>query len=389
MLIVFDILLAILIPFITIKFSNKWLIKKLGIVGSNYLFGIAYALIVFLMMKLNVISNRDTSVLEILSYVAISFSIPFLLYKTNLKEILKLSKKSILSFILLTISVVIVTTLTYILFSKNIDNGDTLSGMAVGLYTGGTPNLNAIGYFYGLDTDTILMSNISDIIFGGIFYVFLIFVAKPFTRLILKNKDNLDDFRGKIEENNNLDDSKKGIIRNIITTLLVVIISACVGLLIWILNGSVDGTMTNYLVPALMLGTTILGLILSNNKRIRNVKSNDSLGQYFACIFSFSISSMINFTNFNAVAINIFIHFAIVTTCTFLLHLLLCKIFKISSEMMITSATAGIYGPAFIPSVTKSIDASYLLPVGLILGSIGYAVGTFLGIGITQILRLL
>ena len=48
--------------------------------------------------------------------------------------------------------------------------------------------------------------------------------------------------------------------------------------------------------------------------------------------------------------------------------------------------TAGIYGPAFIPAITKQIGDEKLTPVGLLCGSLGYAVGTFLGAGLGLIL---
>ena len=52
------------------------------------------------------------------------------------------------------------------------------------------------------------------------------------------------------------------------------------------------------------------------------------------------------------------------------------------------TATAGIYGPAFIPAITKQIKNDALTVPGLICGSIGYAIGTFLGMGIGLLLLL-
>lgn len=386
---IIEIILALVVPFLTIKFSNNWLTKKLGVVGTNYLLGIVYALIIFAFTKTNVITQRDTSGNEIISYLAVSFSIPFLLYNTNLRDVLKLSKKSLISFGLLIFSVICVTAITYFAFSKNIASGNILSGMAVGLYTGGTPNLNSIAYSFGLDKDTILMSNISDIIFGGLFYVFLILLAKPLIKHFLKGDVEKDkEFVCEKQEETAFSFKNHGVFRNILLTLGAVAISAGVGVLIWIITGKVDGTLTNYLVPALMLGTTVIGLMLSFNKNIREVKGNNKMGEYCSCVFSFAISSIIDFNKLSGLALNIFIHFAIITLATFLLHLLLCKIFKINADIMITTCTAGIYGPAFIPSVTKSIGAQYMLATGLILGSLGYAIGTFLGIGIAQLFTL-
>ena len=48
--------------------------------------------------------------------------------------------------------------------------------------------------------------------------------------------------------------------------------------------------------------------------------------------------------------------------------------------------TAGLYGPAFIPAVTKQLRCDALTAPGLICGALGYAVGTFLGAGLFLLL---
>ena len=48
-------------------------------------------------------------------------------------------------------------------------------------------------------------------------------------------------------------------------------------------------------------------------------------------------------------------------------------------HISIVTMTAGLYGPAFIPAVTKQLRCDALTAPGLICGALGYAVGTFLG----------
>jgi uncharacterized membrane protein len=52
------------------------------------------------------------------------------------------------------------------------------------------------------------------------------------------------------------------------------------------------------------------------------------------------------------------------------------------------TATAGIYGPAFIPAITKQIKNDALTVPGLICGSIGYAIGTLLGFALGMLFLL-
>nr|HPJ24413.1 DUF819 family protein [Bacillota bacterium] len=74
--------------------------------------------------------------------------------------------------------------------------------------------------------------------------------------------------------------------------------------------------------------------------------------------------------------------YGIITVGSFVVHLVFARFLRIDSDCMIVTATAGIYGPAFVPAITKQIKNDNLTVPGLICGSIGYALGTFLGLGL-------
>jgi uncharacterized membrane protein len=62
-----------------------------------------------------------------------------------------------------------------------------------------------------------------------------------------------------------------------------------------------------------------------------------------------------------------------------MVHVIMAKLLKIDPDCTMVTLTAGLYGPAFIPAITKQIKNDELTVPGLITGSIGYAIGTFLG----------
>jgi len=68
------------------------------------------------------------------------------------------------------------------------------------------------------------------------------------------------------------------------------------------------------------------------------------------------------------------------------LKILLSRIFKVETDCTLIVLTAGLYGPAFVPAVAKQIKNERMIVPGLIVGSLGYAVGTFLGIGVALLL---
>jgi len=382
-----EIILIFTIPLLILRFRSTKVISLISTVGAAYLAGMIISIAASF-----VLPTRDTSVSEILAYVSISLAIPLLLFSNNIKNVLRLSKTTLLSFLLLIISVLTATFALFIVFTRKLEFGEIFSGMAVALYTGGTPNLNAVACVFNLDSNLILAANISDILFGGLFYVFLMFAAKPLLSGFLKNGSEAQLY---IDDSANTEDigisfsfRSKGVVRNLCLSALSLIVSAGAGILLWVLKGSVDGTLTNYVVPSLMIGTTVLGIALSFSTKVCSVKENNLMGKYFATVFSFAIASIINISKIAAISLRVFAVYAIITTAAFIIHVLLCKVFRIGADTMIITSTAGIFGPAFIPGISKAIKADYLLASGLIIGSLGYTIGTFLGIGYTYFLTL-
>jgi len=143
--------------------------------------------------------------------------------------------------------------------------------------------------------------------------------------------------------------------------------------------------MIDYLVPVLLIGVTILGIIGSFNKPIRETKGMNVLGQYFILVFSFALASSMDFSRFSGIFSSTLILYGSITLGVFIVHVLISKLLKIDVDCTMVTLTAGLYGPAFVPAITKQIKNDSLTAPGLITGSIGYAIGTFLGIGLAYI----
>ncbi len=139
---ILQIVLIFVIPYLIIRFKEFKPTKLFGTIGVAYFLGLVVAGFVFLLNELGIEFYLNTDIGEIGSYAAIAIGIPLLLFGANLLEARKLSKMVLKSFGALIVSVVLVTTITFFIFGKYIANGDALSAAAVGLYTGGTPNLN-------------------------------------------------------------------------------------------------------------------------------------------------------------------------------------------------------------------------------------------------------
>jgi len=350
------------IPLLIIKYHDFKLTKLFGTIGTAYLSGIFVALVLFLLSKVGITITPNKDIGEIGSHLAISVGIPLLLFSANLKEARKLSKSVILSFLSVIVSVILVSSLTFYLYARNIENGAELSAMAIGLYTGGTPNLNALGNIFALSIEQIGVANFSDMIIGAVFYVFLLVLAKPVVTFLIGKKAHKGAYlRESIDyvntEKLNIKEFKhtKGLWFSILLAFFMAVIGAGVGILIWVILGAVQGRMTDYIVPAMMITVTVLGIIASFSKKIRETKGTNIVGQYMILVFSFALASSIDLNQISSQFGQTILLYGIITVASFFVHILFSRFLRIDADCAIVTATAGIYGPAFVPAITNQL----------------------------------
>ena len=72
-----------------------------------------------------------------------------------------------------------------------------------------------------------------------------------------------------------------------------------------------------------------------------------------------------------------------------LLHGLLCRFFKIDTDTFIITSVSAICSPPFVPPVAEGLKNRMVLLSGIITGIIGYAVGNYLGISLSYLLKYL
>ena len=391
---IIQVIAIFIVPFFIIKFHNFKLTKLVGTIGMAYLLGLLVALTIFALRKLGVDVQINSDIGEIGSHVAIGIAIPLLLFSSNLKEAKKLSKSVLLSFGSLLVSVVLVSIITFYLYGRKLEYGAELSGMAIGVYTGGTPNLNAIANIFGLDATTIGIANLSDMLICAVFYMFLLLFCKPLLSKFLKAPQTFDYMREETSITNTEDfDFKefkrsKPLVKAFFLAFGMAALGAGLGVLVWVILGMQEGKMTDLLVPTMMITVTVLGILGSFNKKIRGVKGTNVVGQYLILVFSFALASSMDLMKVQGDFLKIMLVFLSVTIGSFVVHIIFSKLLNIDVDCAIVTATAGIYGPAFIPAVTKQIKNDALTVPGLICGSIGYAIGTFLGVGVSLLLML-
>ena len=127
----------------------------------------------------------DASFAMRISEVLVPIAIPLILFTADLKSIRRLAKPILTSFFLICLSVCVVAASGFLIFRGSVKDASTISGMLVGLYTGGTPNLLAIGVALDLPQADLVLVNTADLVIGGLYFFILISLMPILVKKIL------------------------------------------------------------------------------------------------------------------------------------------------------------------------------------------------------------
>lgn len=347
--------------------------KFIGLVGPILLSYIAGILIGNLGLELNEGISMQ------ISEIAVPVAIPFILYSVDIKKWLKMTNKTIKSFMLVITSAIISSVAAALLLGGTVPEAAKISGMLAGCYTGGTPNLVSVGLAAKINNDTLVLVNGADIVVGGLYFLFIIGVAPALTKKILpqyiKEQESTQSAVAAERKKNVWD-----IVIAFSVMILIVGVSALIPILLF---GEIQIAIFFLILTALSIGASMFA-------RIREIPDTYSIGLYFIMVFSVAMGSMANFsTIFTKSSANILIYTFVVVFLAVFIHMLFSWLFRIDSHTYIITSVAGIFGPAFVPSVAEAIRNRDVVLAGITSGLVGYAVGNYIGLLVVWILNLL
>ena len=79
-----------------------------------------------------------------------------------------------------------------------------------------------------------------------------------------------------------------------------------------------------------------------------------------------------------------FIGFILMTSV--ILHILFSRLFRVDGDLFSIAHIALIFSAPFVPAVSGAMGNKKVLISGIVIGLVGYAVGTYLGVGVAELL---
>jgi uncharacterized membrane protein len=387
LLVLFYFLFPVLVIYLGSRFS---LIKKIGSIVICYAVGL-------LIGNLNILPDDIYGLQDILTSITIPLAIPLLLFSENVRRVIKMARTTFFSLILGLVSVIIMVVAGHLIFKDIIPECWKISGMLVGVYSGGTPNLAAISQMLGVNEETYILTHTSDLVIGAVLLLFLLSVGHRFFLSFMKpyrpvSPDEEDEETLKIMVKQEEDfESYEGILRK--NTFIPLLKALGLAVLIFAIGGGLSFLFSsNYQAVVAILTITTLGIAASLVPKINAIEKTFPAGMYFILVFSVVVASMADLgemigNGHSIVLLSLLLFIILAVIGSLLLHAILSWIFGIDADHFIITSVALSMSPPFVPVIAAAIKNRALVLSGLILGIVGYAIGNYLGVLIAYLLR--
>lgn len=379
----------LILIFLAVPALALWLVQRQAWAARVGTIVLCYAA-GLLVGNLGLLPEAAASVQKTVTEVTIALALPLILFTVDLRAWSRIAGRALLSMALAVLAVVIVASLLFMLYARlGTPAAHELAGLAVGVYSGGTPNLAAIKTALGVDETRFLLFNAFDTVVGAAYLMFMLSVARPLAARWLPApavpatpaqpqaptaEPDADvygeDYAGLLNRAGAL-----AVLKSLAVAVLVVGLAVGLG---EALGGSAA-------IVIALLATA--GLLASLVPTVRRLTASYKVGMALIYVFSFTVASMARLDSLRGadLALGGFVIAAVLASL--LLHLLLCRLARVDVDTFLVTSVSAICSPAFVPMVARHLRDRSVLASGIGTGVIGYAIGTQLGIAVALLLE--
>ena len=370
----------IIFPILIIEAFKRWtIVQKIGTVVLAYAVGIIASLCGVFHFADPAIGATFSKLQSTIMSVAVPLAIPLMLFNCDFKLWTKSLPKTAWALTTGIVAVIIASISGYFIFRNNVPEIAKVTGMMAGIYTGGTMNFNALGAALNVDRSVMAIVLAFQMVITTPYIFFLLGGGYKIFRKLLPYKDithkgrmdedevetnDVENYRGMFEKKNFI-----GMMKGLGLSVIFLAIGAGLALLI-------TGTLNELVV---ILTITTLSIIASFFKSVRELPKTFELGMFFILIFSVIVASMfdINSVNGGSLYIGGFVFWIIGISVA--IHLILCRIAKVSGDLFCVCQVGLLCSPPFVPPIAGAMKNKKVLISGIVVGLVGYAIGTYLG----------
>ena len=370
----------VLVPLLIIEGFKRWKwVQTLGTVVLAYAVGIIASLCGVFHFQDPEVAVSFSKMQSMMMNVAVPLAIPLMLFNCDFKLWTKALPKTAWALVGGLIAVLVSVVSGYFIFRNHIPEPAKVSGMMTGIYTGGTMNFNALGASLGVDKSVMAIVLAFEMVITTPYIFFLLGGGYKIFRKLLPFKDithkgrtdeenvetaDVENYQGMLEKKNFW-----GMLKGLGLSVVFLAIGAGLALLI-------TGTLNELVV---ILTITTLAIIASFFKKVRELPKTFELGMFFILVFSVIVASMFDINSVNGGSLYIGGFVLWIMFMSMILHLIFCRIAKVSGDLFCVSQVGLLCSPPFVPPIVGAMKNKKVLISGIVVGLVGYAAGTYLG----------
>lgn len=348
------------------KIGNKLSAVVIAILGT------------FVLSNLSIIPS-DAPAYDIVWAYMVPLAIPMLLFKADIRRIIKEAGPTLIAFFFGGVGTAVGTYVAYQLIPLG-EEGWKLAGIFCSTYIGGSMNYVAASEALQLHSSDLLAAGVAaDNLVMTIYFIILFalpsikFLKKIFPTHHEENKSDEMDLDYETAENN------PGL-QDMATAISVALISCAVGFGIQDLIG-IKGS-------AILIITAIVVILASVfPKQIGGIKGGDKIGTLLMQVFFAAIGASANLGLVIKVGPLLFVFAALILLIHLIFILVFGKIFKLDLAEIVIASNANMGGPTTAAAMAVGRKWKGLVIPAILVGTLGYALATFIGVGIAHFLH--
>ena len=314
----------------------------------------------------------------------IPMSIPMMLMGSNITRIIREGGKLLVAFLIGALGVILGSFLAFYIINLGDDSGNT-AGVIAATLIGGSMNFIATGEILNFSTHPLFSATIAVDNFAANAYILLMFAVPSMTflaRFFVKPKvENTQAI-----EKNLHDETYPITMERIAISVLIAAVIASVGGLISDIIQKVYSTR----MSTSILIITVLAVLVANlfPKRLKKLEDTAfSIGLWMMYVFLAAIGASTNLSDMLHVGPAVLAFYLIIMFFHFIFLVSLSKLFKLDVYEVIISSAANIMGPSVAAPMAASLGQKKLITPAILVGILGYVIGTFIGVSIAMALN--